>query len=147
MRFELMTFRVWTGCSNQLSYRALVERMGIEPTTPCVQGRCSSQVSYPPNGEEDRIWTCDHYVPNVALYQAELLLHDMLSNYTKKVIRKNTFWCLFLFFYICFNSLFVLRAFGCWTLLRLLSKLLCHLFDLIKFSFKFTYFFFLHKFF
>ncbi|ABO93471.1 hypothetical protein MHJ_0679 [Mesomycoplasma hyopneumoniae J] len=48
-RFELMTFRVWTGCSNQLSYRAiLVERKGVEPSTSCVQNRRSSQMSYPP---------------------------------------------------------------------------------------------------
>lgn len=73
---EPLTFRVWTGCSNQLSYSAMVERKGVEPSTSCVQGRRSSQVSYPPeNGEEDRIWTCDHLVPNQVLCQAELLLH------------------------------------------------------------------------
>lgn len=48
-RFELMTFRVWTGRSNQLSYRAkMVERKGVEPSTSCVQNRRSSQMSYPP---------------------------------------------------------------------------------------------------
>lgn len=54
----------------------MVERKGVEPSTSCVQGRRSSQMSYPPkkNGEEDRIRTCDHLVPNQVLYQAELLL-------------------------------------------------------------------------
>ena len=45
MRVELMTFRVWTGRSNHLSYRAMVEDIGVEPTTSCVQGRRSSQMS------------------------------------------------------------------------------------------------------
>ena len=42
---EPTTCRVWTGCSSQLSYSAIkikmVEPRGIEPLTPCVQGRCS----------------------------------------------------------------------------------------------------------
>lgn len=85
-RVELLTFRVWTECSNQLSYSAMVERKGVEPSTSCVQGRRSSQVSYPPkkiNGEEDRIWTCDRLVPNQVLYQAELLLHVFLLKHMK----------------------------------------------------------------
>ena len=46
---EPLTFRVWTECSNHLSYSAImVERKGVEPSTSCVQGRRSSQVSYPP---------------------------------------------------------------------------------------------------
>ena len=28
--------------------RALVEIVGVEPTTPCLQSRCSSQLSYTP---------------------------------------------------------------------------------------------------
>ena len=28
----------------------LVETMGLEPTTPCLQSRCSSQLSYVPVG-------------------------------------------------------------------------------------------------
>jgi hypothetical protein len=28
--------------------RAVVETMGLEPTTPCLQSRCSSQLSYVP---------------------------------------------------------------------------------------------------
>ena len=28
-----------------------VERMGLEPTTPCLQSRCSSQLSYVPRRE------------------------------------------------------------------------------------------------
>lgn len=78
-RVELLTFRVWTGCSNQLSYSAImVERKGLEPSTSCVQGRRSGQVSYPPKktGEEDRIRTCDRLSPSQVLYQAELLLHS-----------------------------------------------------------------------
>jgi hypothetical protein len=27
-----------------------VETMGLEPTTPCLQSRCSSQLSYVPEG-------------------------------------------------------------------------------------------------
>lgn len=48
-RLELLTFRVWTERSSQLSYRAImVERKGVEPSTSCVQNRRSSQMSYPP---------------------------------------------------------------------------------------------------
>ncbi len=50
-RVELLTFRVWTERSNQLSYSAMVERKGVEPSTSCVQGRRSSQVSYPPKNK------------------------------------------------------------------------------------------------
>ena len=32
----------------------LVELVGIEPTTPCLQSRCSSQLSYSPSGSHDR---------------------------------------------------------------------------------------------
>ena len=28
----------------------MVETMGLEPTTPCLQSRCSSQLSYVPGG-------------------------------------------------------------------------------------------------
>ena len=28
----------------------MVETMGLEPTTPCLQSRCSSQLSYVPEG-------------------------------------------------------------------------------------------------
>ncbi len=28
----------------------VVETMGLEPTTPCLQSRCSSQLSYVPEG-------------------------------------------------------------------------------------------------
>ena len=31
-----------------LSRHFVVERMGLEPTTPCLQSRCSSQLSYVP---------------------------------------------------------------------------------------------------
>ena len=31
--------------SNQLSYKPVVERIGFEPMTPCLQSRCSSQLS------------------------------------------------------------------------------------------------------
>jgi hypothetical protein len=32
----------------------LVELMGLEPTTPCMPCRCSSQLSYSPEGKGDR---------------------------------------------------------------------------------------------
>ena len=32
----------------------LVELEGIEPSTPCLQSRCSSQLSYSPSGSHDR---------------------------------------------------------------------------------------------
>ena len=32
------------------SAQKLVETMGLEPTTPCLQSRCSSQLSYVPAG-------------------------------------------------------------------------------------------------
>ena len=31
-----------------VSKRLLVEIVGVEPTTPCLQSRCSSQLSYTP---------------------------------------------------------------------------------------------------
>ena len=49
VRLELTTFRVWTGCSSQLSYPAV------------------SLV-----GRDDRIWTCDPLIPNQVHYQAVL---------------------------------------------------------------------------
>ena len=55
----------------------MVEPSGIEPLTPCVQGRCSPSWAKAPililNGREDRIWTCDPLVPNQVHYQAVLL--------------------------------------------------------------------------
>ena len=30
----------------------MVELMGIEPTTPCLQSRCSSQLSYSPEASQ-----------------------------------------------------------------------------------------------
>ena len=32
----------------QTARRFVVETMGLEPTTPCLQSRCSSQLSYVP---------------------------------------------------------------------------------------------------
>lgn len=53
----------------------MVDPIGIEPTTSCVQGRRSTKWAKGPyfnnNGREDRIRTCDLSVPNRALYQAE----------------------------------------------------------------------------
>jgi len=34
--------------------RAVVETMGLEPTTPCLQSRCSSQLSYVPGAVDQR---------------------------------------------------------------------------------------------
>ena len=31
----------------------MVELMGIEPTTPCLQSRCSSQLSYSPEASQE----------------------------------------------------------------------------------------------
>ena len=36
---------------NQRNY-VLVELIGLEPTTPCLQSRCSSQLSYSPGLDE-----------------------------------------------------------------------------------------------
>ena len=33
---------------SNLSIEPLVEIVGVEPTTPCLQSRCSSQLSYTP---------------------------------------------------------------------------------------------------
>lgn len=33
---------------NALTWTFSVETMGLEPTTPCLQSRCSSQLSYVP---------------------------------------------------------------------------------------------------
>ena len=55
VRLELTTFRVWTGCSSQLSYPAKI------------------------NGREDRIRTCDPLVPNQVHYQAVLLPENMVA--------------------------------------------------------------------
>src|SRR5664279_1216681 len=33
----------------------LVETQGLEPWTPCLQSRCSSQLSYVPNGNETNL--------------------------------------------------------------------------------------------
>jgi hypothetical protein len=36
-----------------LSKNDLVETMGLEPTTPCLQSRCSSRLSYVPGGKPE----------------------------------------------------------------------------------------------
>ncbi|MEY3681108.1 MAG: hypothetical protein RL547_1721 [Actinomycetota bacterium] len=35
---------------NRVGEKWRVETMGLEPTTPCLQSRCSSQLSYVPEG-------------------------------------------------------------------------------------------------
>ncbi len=35
-----------------------VETMGLEPTTPCLQSRCSSQLSYVPEGAQRTARDC-----------------------------------------------------------------------------------------
>ena len=62
----------------------MVEVNGFEPMTPCVQGRCSSQLSYTPNmwlmgcrlnkvneqipsGSPEQTWTADPYIISVVL--------------------------------------------------------------------------------
>ena len=53
---EPPTFRVWTGCSSQLSYPARVNGIQL----------------FFWDGRDDRIWTCDPLVPNQVHYQAVL---------------------------------------------------------------------------
>jgi hypothetical protein len=36
--------------SGAVASTGVVETMGLEPTTPCLQSRCSSQLSYVPEG-------------------------------------------------------------------------------------------------
>ena len=36
----------------------MVEMMGLEPTTPCLQSRCSSQLSYIPLGRSETVDGC-----------------------------------------------------------------------------------------
>ena len=53
----------------------LVAGVGLEPTAFRVWTGCSSQLSYPANlinGRDDRIWTCDPLIPNQVHYQAVL---------------------------------------------------------------------------
>ena len=53
----------------------MVAGVGLEPTTFRVWTGCSSQLSYPAifsNGRDDRIWTCDPLIPNQVHYQAVL---------------------------------------------------------------------------
>ena len=45
-----------------------VEIVGVEPTTPCLQSRCSSQLSYTPMlGSPEQTWTADPYIISVVL--------------------------------------------------------------------------------
>src|SRR5579875_3211720 len=39
----------------------VVETMGLEPTTPCLQSRCSSQLSYVPEGSRTRRGTSGYH--------------------------------------------------------------------------------------
>ena len=55
VRLELTTFRVWTGCSSQLSYLAkyirkieMVGMTGFEPATPCTPCKCTTKLCYIP---------------------------------------------------------------------------------------------------
>ena len=52
VRLELTTFRVWTGCSSQLSYPAkkikMVGTTGFEPATPWSQIKCTTKLCYVP---------------------------------------------------------------------------------------------------
>ena len=75
---EPTTYWVWTSCSNQLSYLALIWWSGRESNSrPHACKACALPTELPPhkkiNGREDRNWTCDPLVPNQVLYQAELL--------------------------------------------------------------------------
>ena len=70
VRLELTTFRVWTGCSSQLSYPAV------------------SLV-----GRDDRIWTCDPLIPNQVHYQAVLRPAFLTKKMARPAgIEPTTFW-------------------------------------------------------
>ena len=73
-RFELSTFRVWAGHSNQLSYPAVWwSWWASNPQPSACKADALPIEPQPQNGRENRIRTCDPLVPNQVLYQAELL--------------------------------------------------------------------------
>ena len=52
------------------------------------------------NSRSDKIWTCDLYVPNVALYQAEphaadLFIMHQIKRFVKVYLQKNFFLKIF----------------------------------------------------
>ena len=54
--FQMFKVRKYSGCKDlyqqkrpdRLIRSIVVEIVGVEPTTPCLQSRCSSQLSYTP---------------------------------------------------------------------------------------------------
>ena len=60
VRLELTTFRVWTGCSSQLSYPAelnkiMVGMTGFEPATPWSQIKCTTKLCYIPTFKKNKM--------------------------------------------------------------------------------------------
>ena len=54
--------------TKSLTWTYMVEMMGLEPTTPCLQSRCSSQLSYIPGCQWNwRQNTLKRYLPPCAL--------------------------------------------------------------------------------
>ena len=76
----------------------LVAGVRVEPTTSRVWTECSNQLSYPAttltliNGRDDRIRTCDPLVPNQVHYQAvQHPVHSAYLYYHTKINRSTFF--------------------------------------------------------
>ena len=55
--------------TKSLTWVYLVEMMGLEPTTPCLQSRCSSQLSYIPGRGGITGDTCDAFESEPPVHQ------------------------------------------------------------------------------
>ena len=76
VRLELTTYRVWTDCSSQLSYLAIMVGMtGFEPATPWSQIKYTTKLCYIPNGAPSRSRTRNLLGRNQALCPIELRAH------------------------------------------------------------------------
>ena len=80
VRLELTTYRVWTDCSSQLSYLAIMVGMtGFEPATPWSQIKYTTKLCYIPNGAPSRSRTRNLLIRSQMLYPVELSAHSVLS--------------------------------------------------------------------
>ena len=80
-----------------------LELRGFEPLTPCLQGRCSSQLSYNPisNGP-DEIRTHDFYLARVALSQLSykpIIVSNILLTLIRNASAQDTLSCFTLPYY------------------------------------------------